>query len=66
MLQEPQADMAWDPRGCDMARKATGQSHASPRGSLREENVARMRGKGRASPPGLPGGATWQMEGAGI
>ena len=27
--------MAWDPRGCGMARKATWQSHASPCGRLR-------------------------------
>ena len=31
--QEPWAGVARDPRGCDMARKATWQSHASPRGA---------------------------------
>ena len=32
--QEPRADMARDPCGCDMARKAMWQSHASPRGCV--------------------------------
>ena len=31
--QEPWADVARDPRGYDMAHKATWQSHASPRGT---------------------------------
>ena len=36
---------AWDPRGCDMARKATWQSHASPLERQRDADVARMCGR---------------------
>ena len=32
---------AWDPRGCDVARKATWQSHADPRERLRGADVTR-------------------------
>ena len=31
-----------DPRGCDVACKATGQSHADPRERLRGEEVTRV------------------------
>ena len=37
--------MAWDPGGCDMARKATWQHHADPRERLRSAAVARTRGR---------------------
>ena len=43
--QESRADVARDPRGCDMARKATWQGHAGPRERLRGAKVARTRGK---------------------
>ena len=31
----------WDPRGCDVARKATWQSHVGPRECLRGAEVTR-------------------------
>ena len=36
--------IARDPRGCNVARKATWQRHASPCKRLRGSEVARMRG----------------------
>ena len=30
---------AWDPHGCDVAHKATWQSHADPRERLRDADV---------------------------
>ena len=44
----------WDPRGCDMARKATWQCHADPRECLRSADTW----QGHTSPRGRPGGAT--------
>ena len=37
--------MAWDPRGCDMARKAMWQSHADPHERLHGADVAWTRGR---------------------
>ena len=34
--------ITWDPRGCDVARKATWQSHADPRECLRGADVTRV------------------------
>ena len=42
---EQRADVAWDPRGCDMARKAMWQRHEDPRERLCGTNVARTRGR---------------------
>ena len=43
--QESQADVAWDPRGCIMARKATWQRHADPREPLCGAEVAWTRSR---------------------
>ena len=51
-LQELRADVAQDPCGCNRARTATWQSHASPCGRLRGADVW----QGHASPRGRSGG----------
>ena len=55
--------MARDTRGCDVARKATWQSHASPREGLGGVSVTRTHGRGHASPRGSSGGAMLQARG---
>ena len=58
--KESRADLARDPRGCDMACKATWQCHADPREHLHGTEVARTRGRAmrvdgdaRAAPRGM-------------
>ena len=53
-------------RGVDMARKATWQSHASPRGEPRWPEWTQTRGMGHVSPCGCPRGRHVTSEGAGI
>ena len=43
--QELRADVVRDPRGCDMARKATWQCHADPREHLHGAKLAWTRGR---------------------
>ena len=44
-LQESRSDVAWDPRECNMAHKATWQCHVNPRERLRRAEVVRTRGR---------------------
>ena len=53
-------------RGCNVACKATWQSHASPHGEPRWSEWTRTRGRGHASPRGCPRGCHVASEGAGI
>ena len=53
---------AWDLRGCDMARKAMWQSHASPRWCLGGTDVAWTRGKTTRAHGNARVAPTWQEE----
>ena len=50
--QELRADVARNPRGCNMAHKATWQSHGSPHEGLGGASVTRTRGRATRTPKG--------------
>ena len=53
--------MAWDPRRCDIARKALWQCHADPRECLRAADVAQTRGRAKRVHADAWVAPTWQV-----